>query len=71
MYDNDALAERITFSANNPRRDPAKELDLRARKLMSGDRKLEYRDAMRQVMTADPDLHRLYLDTDTPLRPIK
>lgn len=67
--DNDALAERVNFSARNPQRDAHREVELRVRERMSADAKLGYKEAAHAVFIADPDLHRLYLGATPPLRP--
>jgi hypothetical protein len=64
--DNDERLERITFSERNPRKCVHEEALLRIRARQSADHKLSYGEAMRAVFAADPDLHRLYLDIDTP-----
>jgi hypothetical protein len=53
--------------ANNREKDVFKETERRIREARSKDPKLDYRTAFGMVMTADPKLHREYLDTDPPV----
>jgi hypothetical protein len=66
--DYDAPNGRITFSANNPKKDVHRECELRIRERMSRDHKLTYTESMRAVFNADVELHRAYLDAAPPLK---
>lgn len=67
MMDIQQLTERITFDAKNESKDVFRETDLRARRLMSTNSKLDYGAAVRAVFNEDRDLCELYVNTVPPV----
>src|SRR5262249_39326330 len=59
----DEVLSRIEFSEKNTERDPYREVDLRARRLMTANSALQYGNAVKQVFREDPDLHAIYAFT--------
>ena len=59
--------EWIKFDVKNPAHDVFRETDIRARQHMSADRTMTYKEAVHAVFTADPDLHRAYLEETPPI----
>ena len=57
----------IEFDARNPGKDVFKEVDLRAKRLMSRDANLSYQGAVKAVFTEDEALHVEYLDSVPPV----